>query len=149
MKFIQLLSILGISVGVMTVFTYIVSALWDKRFGQPELLTQLVNSSKLMKGSKPQGKWIGWVLHYAFGGVFLFGYVYLRALFELPVTFLWGLGYGCFAGILGILGWMSLFKFHHDPPFVDRNAFYTQLFLAHIIFSLTLSLLYLLLSPFS
>ena len=49
---------------------------------------------------------------------------------------------GAASGIVGILVWKMMFANHDNPPHNYHYGYYRQLFIAHIIFSLTTLLAY-------
>ncbi|MDO6760212.1 hypothetical protein Q4566_08395 [Tamlana sp. 2_MG-2023] len=138
MSILNILLINTAAVMLMTTFTYFISYIKKTNFGEPELLTQLINRGPFT-GQTKYGIWIGWVLHFIMGFVFLYGYFYLRSLVALESEILWGAVYGLFAGILGVIGWTTMFTLHPNPPKVPRLPFYLQLIGAHIVFSITIS----------
>ena len=140
MTVLNFLMINAAAVGLMTLFTYLISYLLKINLGEPELLTQLINRTSISKVLKLR-IWAGWIMHYSIGMIFLFGYLYFRTLIIIEPEQLWGLLYGVCAGCLGIVGWKLMFYLHPNPPRIPKRIFFFQLLGAHIVFSLTISLI--------
>ena len=121
----------------MTAFSYLCGYLTGHQFREPQLLNQLLNSSKLPI-QPPKKSFLGWLLH------LLIGYVFAETLFlsweyiNISTNWLIGLISGLVAGIIGIIGWHVMIYFNPNPPDIHLKKFYIQLVVAHIIFSLSL-----------
>jgi hypothetical protein len=132
----------ALATSAMTLFSYVVSEKENKNFKEPQLLgTFLRNSCDCQKVIASDRLWklAGWGLHYGIGLGFAAGYKSFIGLTGAKTSFRNGLLYGALAGVTGILTWQSLFKIHPSPPKTHRTMFYGQLFVAHLIFGLTMS----------
>ncbi|MCB7480558.1 hypothetical protein [Christiangramia sediminis] len=121
---------------LMTAFSYVCTMLTGNNFREPELLNQLINTSRIpLKAGKKSV--LGWLLHLLIG--FVFGVIMSLVwdFFELSSYLIFGLISGIIAGVLGILGWQVMFYLNPQPPDIDLNKFYAQLIVAHVIFSLS------------
>jgi hypothetical protein len=120
----------------MTLFSYIISASFRELYKEPVLLTYLLTKFHV-EVSAPTKTILAWLLHYFIGLLFVIGYhflwVYDLAEFSWRVALL----FGAISGIIGILGWVILFKIVPQKPNIDFKGYYLQLFFAHIIFGLT------------
>ncbi|SDS74488.1 hypothetical protein SAMN04487764_2950 [Gillisia sp. Hel1_33_143] len=121
---------------MMTLFSYSFSIFCEHQFKEPELLNQLIKSSKLP--FKPKKKsFLGWLVHFIIGLVFaeftILGWEYFHSI----SYFVYGLISGIIAGVMGIFGWYLMFKVNPQPPSIHLNKFYIQLVIAHIVFTLT------------
>ncbi len=121
---------------VMTLFSYICQLISHKKLGEPKLLSQFLQKSRMEIGKKSRMTFWGWVLHYGTGIIFSLLMALIIYFFEVPLT--WGTAalMGFTLGLLGIAGWQVLYWLHHDPPAMDRPAFYLQLVVAHIFFGI-------------
>ena len=119
----------------MTLFSYAVSNLTGQQFREPVLLNHFFNNAQ----PRPAAR--GWWLHYLVGLGFALVYQLLwKRSFRLPPTSD-GLSYGALCGLIGILGWRITFATHPRAPRINRRGYLTQLFVAHLIFGLTLTYL--------
>jgi len=134
----QFVTLNAVALLLMTLFTYLVSTLINEKFGQPRLLTIMINRSNIF-GNFNFGIWVGWLLHFIIGLCFLWGYFSFNAFIHFKVDILNGFTYGILAGIIGVLGWFIMFNLHKNPPEVSRHIFYYQLVGAHIVFSITIT----------
>ena len=118
---------------LMTLFSYVVSASARELYKEPVLLTYLLSSLKIEVS--PQIKtFLAWLLHYIIGLLFvlIYHYLWVYDLVEMswPAAFLLGAA----SGIIGIFGWILLFKIVPQKPNINFKGYYVQLFFAHIIF---------------
>ncbi len=122
-----------LATSLMTIFSYVVSAIRKKKFREPELLNDLIRRLN----QKEPGFLIpiaGWIIHYFVGLLFIIAYhLYWRATDTDP-TFNNCIVLGAFSGLIGIFGWQLAFSIHPNPPSIDFKEFYIQLFFAHVIF---------------
>ena len=119
----------------MTLFSYVVANLTGQQFREPVLLNHFFNH----KQQRPAAR--GWLLHYLVGIVFAVAYQLLwKRFLRLPPT-PDGLSYGALCGLIGILGWRITFATHPRHPLTNRQGYLAHLFVAHLIFGLTLTYL--------
>lgn len=126
---------------MMTAFSYLVSKAFHKLFKEPVLLAIIMkklgfNFSRQMKSV------LAWLLHYFIGLLFVISYEIAWVYFEVPQSWLVGLIFGCVSGIIGVLGWMLIFRIPGKPPKVRFTEYYLQLFFAHIVFAMTVLTVY-------
>lgn len=122
----------------MTLYSYWRSKKENEQYVEPVMLNKLIQKSETLPPIEDEDTHpVGWGLHYAAGVAFVAAYwlIWRRALqkptpLRIAVT-------GSVSGIVGILVWKVLFASHHNPPYNNRTGYYRQLFVAHIIFSLT------------
>jgi hypothetical protein len=127
-----------VGTSTMTLFSYTVFWLSGKNYKEPELLATFLNRS-LQIGAK-SAQPLGWTAHYLIGGGWATAYKLLLESAKERPTVKTGLLFGAFGGITGALAWKALFKCSSKPPRKPKH-FYTQLFIAHLIFGVTMSLL--------
>lgn len=120
----------------MTGFSYIVSATFRELYKEPVLLTYFLKELKWNLSATLKSI-LAWLLHYLIGLGFVIGYHLLWTNNLLPTT--WGVGFllGTISGIIGIIGWIFIFRYTQHEPKIDFKGYYLQLLLAHIIFGLT------------
>lgn len=124
---------------LMSAFSYIVSAAFGALFKEPVLLDWVLRKSGLKAG----GRWhaaLGWLLHFVFGLLFVLAYdvIWRWKGVTLPNT----LALGAIGGIVGIAGWMLLFRIPRERPRIPLRQYYLQLFLAHVVFAGTAGAVY-------
>lgn len=125
----------------MTLFSYVVSASFRELYKEPVLLTFLLAQLKIDVSIQAKAT-LAWLLHYFIGLIFVFIYYLLWFHNILKLSFLNAFLLGATSGIIGIIGWMILFRLADYKPKIDFKGYYIQLFFAHIIFGLTAALFY-------
>lgn len=126
---------------LMTAFSYMVSKAFRELYKEPLLLQYLMTRFKL--GIKGTMKVIaGWALHYFIELLFVLIFHFLWKADFVEITWLAGLIYGMIIGIIGIAGWVVMFKLSNYQPRIDFKGYYLQLFIAHMIFAITIILVY-------
>lgn len=137
MELMKLLLVSVIATSFMTGFSYVFYYITGKEAREPFLLNYII-SRKLpyVAQNKFYYSAIGWVIHYALGIGFVFFNELLFYIFKVPRTLIWGIPFGVIAGIVGIIGWMFMFKLAEHLPKINYTYFYAQLVVAHIIFCL-------------
>ena len=120
---------------LMTVFSHVVGRLRSRQFTEPVLLNRLLLgygvSEEYRSGKNP----LGWIIHYVVGLMFLLAYHFIWSGMRFDPTFSTSLILGCCSGVIAIIGWSILFKIKSVPPDIRLDEYYTQLFLAHVIFA--------------
>jgi len=124
------------AITLMTAFSYLVSESFRKLFTEPVLLNYVIR--RLEIPAKPSRDGIlGWTIHYAIGLAFVLAYEWFWGRNRINDGWPAALILGCISGVIGILGWMLIFRLPHKAPQVDFRSYYIQLFIAHIVFALT------------
>jgi hypothetical protein len=121
---------------LMTLFSYCMSELEEKNFSEPELLAHIEKKALPKKLSLPAG----WATHYTIGILMTLSFNVIWSALRVKPTFQRGLISGSIGGLIAIVSWRILFS---ALPSRSRNyysKFYTQLFLAHLVFGLTVTL---------
>lgn len=138
---IQLILVSIAATSAMTLFSYAMSKAFQELYKEPVLLSFVLNKLNIRLSEKSQKTW-AWLLHYFIGLLFVTGYHIIWVKGILPVSPLTALLFGAISGIIGIIGWVIMFKMtSHQPP-IDFKGYYIQLFFAHIIFGITATALY-------
>jgi len=114
----------------MTGFSYLFSSLLNENFKEPQLLTDLLG--EVLHSKLPL--WVGWVLHYATGILFLGVLILAFSFSTIEISILWGILFGALLGGLGIFMWKGLYKIAQTDPPTQTRLFHLQLIIAHIFF---------------
>jgi hypothetical protein len=120
-----------VATGGMTLFSYLLSKIFDKQFLEPALLNQLVFYRR-----KEQRKHhaTGYLIHYGVGFFFTVIYRWLWKKNPSLQRDSASLTLGFINGLIGIAGWRYTFLFHPAPPRVDKKNYFLQLLSAHVVF---------------
>jgi hypothetical protein len=123
-----------VATSAMTLFSYIVSASAKELYKEPVLIAYILN--KLQIEIAPEQKIIlGWLLHYCIGFCFVVVYHYLWFYEIMKMSWSVAFIFGILSGIIGILGWIILFKISPQQPKINFKGYYIQLLIAHIVFA--------------
>ena len=139
--FLQILLASIAATSAMTLFSYIISASFRELYKEPVLLTYILSKLNLDLSTKTKAV-LAWILHYFIGLIFVVAYHILWFYNILDLSFLSVLFLGAASGIIGIIGWMFMFKITDHKPRIDFKGYYIQLFFAHVIFAITATLTY-------
>jgi len=129
MKTIVKQSIAGTT--IMTAFSYLLSAASGSDYREPRLLATMLRRL----GVKPSYP-AGWLAHFAAGIAWAPVLHWMANRLQAKPRATKVLALGLSSGIAAIFIWKSFFALHPNPPKNKRKAFYAQLVLAHMIFSL-------------
>lgn len=139
--FLQLIVVSIAATSAMTLFSYAASASFRELYKEPVLLTFMLTKLNIELAPKSKAV-LAWLLHYFIGFLFVLCYHFLWVQDLLPISFLSGFILGFISGIIGIIGWMIMFKMSNHQPQIDFKGYYFQLLLAHIIFGLVATAVY-------
>ncbi|MBO9583959.1 MAG: hypothetical protein J7574_07360 [Flavobacterium sp.] len=138
---VQLLLVSFAATSAMTWFSYAMSETFRELYKEPVLLTYVVKKLDITLSKRSQKIW-AWLIHYIIGLLFVIGYHIVWVKDIVSISPLTALLFGAISGLIGILGWVFLFKItHHQPP-IDFRGYYIQLFFAHIIFAIVATAFY-------
>jgi len=137
----QLLLIAFLATSAMTWFSYAMSETFRELYKEPVLLTYVVKKLNITISKRWQKIW-AWLIHYIIGLLFVIGYHIIWVNDILPISPLTALIFGVISGIIGIIGWVFLFKITHHQPTIDFKGYYIQLFFAHVIFAIVATAFY-------
>jgi len=121
---------------MMTIFSYLISIAFQKLYKEPVLLKYILLKSGADL-TKKQTATAGWIVHYLMGVVFIVIYHFLWKSDVVALTWLNGLYLGIGSGIVGILGWIVMFKVSNFKSDIGFTGYFSQLLIAHIIFALS------------
>ncbi len=124
----------------MTLFSYIISKVFNKNYVEPFLLAKVLMKFKLIS-IKPL-LW-SWVMHYLIGLFFILIYQYLWDSNLLQITILNGVLLGAISGIIGAAGWKNFLHFANMKIKEYDTMYYVQLVLAHVVFGVVVAITYL------
>ena len=122
----------------MTLFSYLASAVEEKELREPHLLQNIVKDQLYKKKQKPAPQ-TGWAIHYSMGILLAFVLKRNWERHNSESTIKRGLLSGGVSGISGIVIWHTAFRLQRNPPPIPYSRFYYNLFLAHLIYSVTVS----------
>ncbi|MBF6607391.1 MAG: hypothetical protein ITG00_01480 [Flavobacterium sp.] len=126
---------------LMTLFSFILSDIRKKQFREPILLTKIIGSANILR-TETQEQVTAWGIHYFIGLLFIIGYHLLFQGAYFDPTWFAAAVLGFASGAIGIIGWRLIFKFAPKAPRVNFVEYYTQLFVAHIIFAFSAIAIY-------
>lgn len=135
-KKILLPAIAGTS--LMTVFSYVIAALEDKNFSEPELLAHI--EKRLLKAPKKIALPAGWVTHYGVGVIITLFFYLVRQNRNLKPAFKSSFVLGAVGGLSAIIAWKLALKTLPRRSDSFYKKFYNQLFVAHFVFAATIIL---------
>ncbi|MFL9831750.1 hypothetical protein ABS764_12920 [Flavobacterium sp. ST-87] len=134
--FIQILISSLVATSVMTLFSYIISESFRELYKEPVLLSYCLTALAISLSAKTKNV-LGWIIHYAIGFLFVFGYYLLWENEIISETWIAAFILGAISGIIGILSWVIIFKISDYNPKIDFKGYYLQLFFVHVIFGLS------------
>lgn len=139
--FIQIVISSVAATSLMTIFSYMLSANFRELYKEPVLLSYLLTSLDISLSKKVK-RFFGWLIHYSIGFLFVLVYHILWENQIVEKNWITALFLGAVSGIIGILGWLMMFKISKYKPNIDFKGYYLQLFFAHVIFGLGALLVY-------
>ncbi len=125
---------------LMTLFSHLVSDIENKNFSEPILLAALIEVM-FPAGKKQHALTTGWISHYAAGVLFTLAYRQWKDS-KNPKQHSFvrnGFLLGALSGAAGIAIWQTVLALHPDPPGIHKRKYFTQLFIAHLIYGLTVT----------
>lgn len=138
---IQLLITAILATAAMTLFSYVISDSFRKLYKEPLLLKFIFDRLNFIASDRLK-EIIAWCIHFVIGLIFVGCYHFLWKYGIVPLDIFSGLYLGAFCGLIGIAGWIIMFKLSGFHKKASDKGYYIQLFFAHIIFGLTAVLVY-------
>lgn len=135
MKTKQIIAATVFGTTAMSVFSYVVSALKDKDFKEPELLAEFIKVI-VPSADEETAEKVGWQAHYGIGLTFAAAMAEIWEHTPVKPSIASGALLGAAGGVAGILGWTQIFKLEDEPPVENKLDYYGHLMLAHIIFGI-------------
>lgn len=138
---------------LMTGFSYATSSLFSRNFRMPEILNDLVFSGSKSGERRISGKIkriSAWILHFFISYLLAVLIIIMSGSFHMYSNILSGVIWGFFTGVIATAGWQILFIIFDQKKIAFRvNLFrYTiHLLAAYIIFGISITLMYSMLSP--
>jgi len=118
----------------MSAFSALLSQVFKIELREQNLLAHLMATLKKSDPKQSPNVLKGWLVHFAFGLFFMIGYEILWYLTGFARTYGWSIIFGTGMGVVGVLGWIGMFRAHPNPPQLHFKFYYFQLVLAHIVF---------------
>lgn len=143
MQFLQIFIVSVTATSVMTTFSYVMATIKKSQFEEPEILNKLIDSDENIPLHISKNNILGWFIHYFLGFAFVAIFYFCWSILNIAPTLLSGLLLGAGAGIIGIGGWRILFYLNSNPPDIYPWKFFLQLLIAHIIFGIIATYIYL------
>ena len=130
-----------IGTSLMTFFSYVVSRWRNEVYSEPVLINIMLSVPD-DRSKNVSRKLAGWLLNYLIGFliVLLFDCLWFTDIvsFSLGSTIVLGLS----LGLIGVVSWKLMFFIAFYKPPVHKKVFYTQLFVAHFLFAVSVFLVY-------
>ncbi len=120
-----------------TIFSFVTSQMFRQPYQEPYLLAALVSHFNVR--DTKTNRYIGLVIQYALGLLFVIGFQALLNTGWMTLTYDSILIYGTLIGILSMVGWLFLFMQARSKPQMNSYGYYTQLFIGNILFAFTVA----------
>lgn len=131
----------GAGTVMMTLGSELMTKIFGENFSEPDHLETMIK--RLAPMLSKQAKVIaGWGAHLTMGLIFAAIYVELWEKREIKHSITNGIILGVLSGLIGLLIWKGTFKAHPLPPWLNYNAFYLQRIPAHVVFAVTATITY-------
>jgi Na+/proline symporter len=122
---------------LMTLYSYYKANKEKQQYREPVLLNKLINRSEVLPDKIHDNHPAGWVSHYAVGILFVTAYyLFWKKALHNPTPYRIAV-VGALSGGVAIAAWKLMFASNDNPPDNNRYGYYRQLFIAHIIFSIS------------
>ena len=120
-----------------TIFSFVTSEMFRQPYQEPYLLAALVSHFNVR--DTQTNRYIGIAVQYTMGLLFVLGFHALLNTGWMTLTYNSILLYGALIGILSIIGWLFMFMQARSRPQMNSYGYYTQIFIAHIVFAFTMA----------
>ena len=120
-----------------TIFSYFTSVVFNQPYVEPYLLAALVSHFNVSDTTTNRN--IGRFIQYTMGLFFVIGFQILYTKGWLTLSYDSILIYGAVIGLLSIIGWLFLYIQAGSKPQMNYIGYYTQLFIANIVFAFTMA----------
>jgi len=138
---VQIITSTIAATSVMTLFSYAVSASARELYKEPVLLGYILKVFGI-EVKLPVRITLGWILHYLIGLTFVIAYHFLWTYKIFEMSWSTALLFGAISGIIGIISWIIMFASAPKKPDINLPGYYTQLFVAHVIFAIVAFVVY-------
>ena len=122
---------------IKTIFSYITSLVFRQPYDEPYLLAALVSHFNVSDSTT--NRKIGRGIQYSIGLLFVFGFQAMLKTGLLTLSYKCILIYGTIIGILSIIGWGFIFVQAQSKPQMNPIGYYSQLFIANLVFAFTVA----------
>ena len=123
-----------VATSLMTLFSYLIAETEKKNFSEPELLAKI--EKKKLAVSKQFALPAGWATHYIIGIIMTLFFDVTWKQLKIKTTLHRGITASVFGGLIAIVSWHILFTALPKHTHNYYMKFYTQLFIAHVLFAL-------------
>ena len=120
-----------------TIFSFAAAELFRQPYQEPYLLAALVSHFNVC--DTKTNRYIGVGIQYVLGLLFVIGFQLLLNKGWVTLSYESILLYGTLIGILSMLGWLFMFMQARSKPQMNSYGYYTQLFVANIVFAFTMA----------
>ena len=120
-----------------TIFSFVTSEMFRQPYQEPYLLAALVSHFNVR--DTQTNRYIGIAVQYTMGLLFVLGFNALLNTGWMTLTYNSIMLYGALIGILSIIGWLFMFMQARSRPQMNSYGYYTQIFIAHIVFAFTMA----------
>ena len=125
-----------VATSLMTLFSYLITEGEKKNFSEPELLAK-IEKKKLFGLSKQYALPAGWATHYIVGIIMTAFFNLTWQQLNINSRFKRAVVSSLLGGAIAICAWRLLFTMLPKRSYNFHKKFYTQLFIAHIVFAFT------------
>ncbi|MCF6129604.1 hypothetical protein L1S35_07965 [Flavobacterium sp. AS60] len=120
-----------------TIFSYATAQLFRQPYQEPYLLAALVSHFNV--SDTKTNRYIGISIQYFLGLLCVIGFQALLSNGLMTLTYDSILIYGSLIGILSMIGWLFIFMQARSKPQMNVYGYYTQLFMANIVFAFAMA----------
>jgi len=135
-RMMKIIAVALVATSAMTLFSYLLSALLQANFREPELLEHVLLALK-----EPAAAILAWIIHYAVGFLFVIVYAYFWSVRKVAVMKSRVL-LGFLSGLIAWLAWYLVLQARPDLPVANHIAYYIQLVAAHVVFGIAAGFVY-------
>lgn len=121
---------------MLTAFNYVVSGVRGKEFKEPKIINHLLRRIRLLRIENDDRNLSGWALHFFAGILFVTGYHFIWTNNYYGSTFASALELGGITGIIWLVTWSFIFKYHPSAPKIRIKQFYLQIIAGQLIFAI-------------
>ena len=120
-----------------TIFSFATAQFFRQPYQEPYLLAALVSHFNV--SDTKTNRYIGVGIQYVLGLLFVIGFQAMLNTGWMTLSYDSILLYGTLIGILSMIGWLFMFMQAQSKPQMNTYGYYTQLFIANIVFAFTMA----------
>lgn len=141
MEIVKIVLATLVATSVLRAFSRYASQQFKELFEEPVLLDIILSSVKNNITPERRTLW-GLAIQYLTGLVFVVCYHFIWTYADIDPTWFSGLIFGIISGIVAVFSWFFLFKISPNFHKTYFKKYYLQLFVAYILFALTVITIY-------